>query len=265
MRLLRSSVLAALSVAALSSAAFAQGDATRAPAPLDRSAADTIPAPDADRGRDGDDRAPPSARSAAAERDRDLFCRRDAARRTGYTTPRDAASSEQAKGSIGGTLGGAALGAIIGGAAGNAGAGAAIGAGAGLLAGSAIGADNAREAARNVEEDYGDAYYACMDEAEGDNDAASARAYAGVIPRGDDDRYAADYPPPAPPPVYAYGPGYYPYPYYGGYPYYGPSLGFSFGFGRPYYGYRGGFGGGFRGGYRGGFRGGAHFGGGRRR
>jgi hypothetical protein len=256
MRLMRNSVLATLTVAALSSAAFAQDAATRAPAQLDRSApaADAVPGPDADRSRDiADDRAPPpDARSAAAERDRDLFCRRDAARRTGYTTPRDAANSEQARGTIGGTLGGAALGAIIGGAAGNAGAGAAIGAGAGLVAGSAIGADNARAAARDVEQDYGDAYYACMDEAQDD-----------TIPRGDDRRYAGDYPPP--PPVYSYGPGYYPYPYYGGYPYYGPSLGFSFGFGRPYYGYgyRGGFG--FRGGYGGGFRGGARFGGGRRR
>jgi hypothetical protein len=237
MRLLSRSILATLTLAALSSAAFAQGDATRPPAALDRSApaADSVPGPDGD----GDDRAPPpDARSAAQSRD--LFCRRDAARRTGYTTPRQAANDEQARGSIGGTLGGAALGAIIGGAAGNAGAGAAIGAGAGLLAGSAIGADNARQAARDVADDYADAYYACMDEARDD-----------AIPRGDD-RYAADYPPPPPPPAYAYGPAYYPYPYpyYGAYPYYGPRLGFSFSFGRPFYGYRGGFGG-----WRGGFHG----------
>lgn len=246
---MRKSILAAIALAALgSTAAFAQGAATRDPAPLDRSA-DTVQGPNAGN-RGDDDRDAPPPLSAAAERDRDLFCRRDAARRTGYTTPGQAAGNEQARGTIGGTLGGAALGAIIGGAAGNAGAGAAIGAGAGLVAGSAIGADNARRAASDVERDYGDAYYACMDEADG----AADRDYADGAPRYDD-RYAADYPPP---PV-AYGPAYYPaYPYnYGPYPYYyGPTLGFSFGIGPRYYGgFRGGFGGGYRGGLRGGPRG----------
>ena len=44
-----------------------------------------------------------------------MFCRRDAAARTGYTTPGEAAHDEQTRGTVGGTLGGAALGAIIGG------------------------------------------------------------------------------------------------------------------------------------------------------
>ncbi len=235
---MRSSILAAITIAALSStAAFAQGAANRDPAPLQRG--DAVDGPNAD---DRDAPPPPPPRTAATERDRDLFCRRDAARRTGYTRAGDAARDEQARGTIGGTLGGAALGAIIGGASGNAGAGAAIGAGAGLVAGSAIGADNARRAAGDVERAYGDAYYACMDEAADADDAAPQRGYADGA-RGDD-RYAADYPPPPP----YYGPAYGPYPYYG-YPYYyGPSV--SFGFGGHYGGYRGGFGGGgFRGGH----------------
>lgn len=246
MRLMRSSLLAAVTMAALGSAAMAQ-DATRAPAPLDRGApADASPAPDS--GRDFQDRdAPRDSQAAADTRSRDLFCRSDAARRTGYTTPGDAARDQQARGTIGGTLGGAALGAIIGGAAGNAGTGAAIGAGAGLLAGSAIGADNARRAARDVEADYADAYYACMDQARDGYDAAYADE-----PR--DGRYAYDDVPPPPPVVY--GPAYYPYPYpvYRPYPYYvGPSLGFSFGIGPRYYsGPR--YYGGWRGGYRGGPR-----------
>src|ERR1700748_1313250 len=92
----------------------------------------------------------PNAQQSQAERD--MFCRRDAAAHTGYTTPGEAARDEQARGTIGGTLGGAALGAIIGGAGhGNAGTGAAIGAGAGLLAGTAVGAANANRAAADVE------------------------------------------------------------------------------------------------------------------
>ena len=98
-----------------------------------------MPAPAQDQGRGSpQDRGvgPQDQRAAAQDqRSRDLFCRRDAAARTGYVTPGQAASHEQTKGTVGGTLGGAALGAIIGGASGNAGAGAAIGAGAGLLAG----------------------------------------------------------------------------------------------------------------------------------
>ena len=144
-----------------------------------------------------------------AQADRDIFCRRDAAARTGYTTPREAARDEQTRGTIGGTLGGAALGAIIGAGAGNAGLGAAAGAGAGLIAGTAIGADNARHAARDVEADYAGAYYGCMHE-----DGRQA-AYDG------------------PPPGYGYGPpppAYYYPPPYGYYPYYGPSLSFGFGF-----------------------------------
>ena len=101
--------------------------------------------------------AQPAQRADASrpQADRDIFCRRDAAARTGYTTPREAARDEQTRGTVGGTLGGAALGAVLGAAAGNAGLGAAAGAGAGLIAGTAIGADNARHAARDVEAAYG--------------------------------------------------------------------------------------------------------------
>jgi hypothetical protein len=248
---MRKSFLAAVTLAALSSTgAMAQDfNATREPTPLEReNAPRTYSYQDRDEALPSaaDNRAQREERntqsrpqttqerqaSAEDERRRDLFCRRDAARRTGYTTPGEAARDEQTRGTIGGTLGGAALGAIIGGAAGDPGAGAAIGAGAGLLAGSAIGSSNARRAAADVEADYGDAYYACMDTAQ-DGD---------VVDEGE--RYAADYPPP-PPPVY-YAPRPYPYyrPYYGP-RFYGPSFGFSFGIGpsyRGFYGPRRGFG-----------------------
>ncbi len=154
----RTPLIAAMTVALLGGTALAQ-PATQPPANLSDTARS---APDYDDRYDDGDRdyrppvserqANPRAQATAdQQRDRDIFCRRDAAARTGYTTPREAARDEQARGSIGGTLGGAALGAIIGGATGgNAGTGAAIGAGAGLLAGTAIGADNARQAARDV-------------------------------------------------------------------------------------------------------------------
>jgi hypothetical protein len=167
---------------------------------------------------------------AQADADRDMNCRRDAAARTGYVTPDQAAGREQANGSIGGTLAGAALGAIIGGASGNAGTGAAIGAGAGLIAGTAVGADNARAASADVQNAYASAYYACMN----GTDVAAAPPPAYGPPE-----YNYDYPPP-----YYYGPA----PYYPAYPaYYGPRLSFGFAFG-----------GGYRGGYRPGpaFRGG---------
>jgi hypothetical protein len=171
------------------------------------------------------DRQPTAAAQANADagRDRDMFCRRDAAARTGYTTPGEAAHDEQVRGSVGGTLGGAALGAIIGAGAGNAGLGAAAGAGAGLIAGTAVGADNARHAARDVQADYSSAYYACMHQA--DTGGRSAYGYG-------DAGYGGDYgPPPPPPPGSYYG---YPapyYPYYYGPGYYGPSVSFGFGFG----------------------------------
>ncbi len=147
----------------------------------------------------------PPPQSAA----RDLFCRRDAAARTGYVSPSQAAGREQAAGTIGGTLGGAALGAIIGGATGHPGTGAAIGAGAGLVAGTATGADNARQAANDTERRYAEAYYACRGEADG----APNPPYVYDVP---------------PPPPYYYGP--YPYPYY--YPpyYYGPAVTLGFGY-----------------------------------
>jgi hypothetical protein len=161
----------------------------------------------------------PSAQQAQA--DRDMFCRRDAAARTGYVTPDQAASHEQANGTIGGTLGGAALGAVLGAAAGNAGLGAAAGAGAGLIAGTAIGADNAKHAAADVNAAYANAYYACMHEDPGQQ----AAGYGPPPPPG----YGYPYPPP-----YYY--GYGPYPYY---PYYyGPGVSFGFG-------YRGGWHGGW--------------------
>jgi|SRR5476651_3767 len=217
-----------LSNSARSAPDYDDEDASPAPRPPDRGAPDGPPPPDNRGAYDNSQRNPGAqAQRRQAEADRDMFCRRDAAARTGYTTPREAARDEQTRGTVGGTLGGAALGAIIGAGAGNAGLGAAAGAGAGLIAGTAIGADNARHAARDVEADYADAYYACMHE-----DGRSQAAYDG------------------PPPGYGYGPpppGYYyppPYPYYPYYPYYGPSLSFGFGFGGHGWGGRGFHGGG---------------------
>lgn len=266
----RTSLIAALTVALLGGTALAQ-PATSPPANLSDTAR-SAPDYDNDRYDDNDrdaayDRGPPvSARqanpraqaTADEQRDRDIFCRRDAAARTGYTRPGDAARDEQVRGTIGGTLGGAALGAIIGGATGgNAGTGAAIGAGAGLLAGTAVGADNARRAARDVEADYSSAYYACMHQA----DSGSRSAY-NYDDRGPYDGYDRGYgyggygyggyaygPPPPPPPYY-----YRPYGYGYGYAPYYPSVSLGFGFGG---GYRGGWGG-----HRGGW---GHRGGGRHR
>jgi len=258
----RTPLIAALTVALLGGTALAQ-PANAPPSNLNGNPSNSARnAPDYDDDDNGpppgyQGAPPPQAGAAAqptqqqiqqAQADRDIFCRRDAAARTGYTTPREAARDEQTRGTVGGTLGGAALGAVLGAAAGNAGLGAAAGAGAGLLAGTAIGADNARHAAGDVEAAYGDAYYACMHE---------------------DNRQAAyDVPPPgygAPPPAYAYYPPPYPYYGYGGYPYYpyyyGPSVSFGFGFGGYGHGWggRGFHGGGFHGGgFRGGFHGGGH-------
>jgi hypothetical protein len=171
----------------------------------------------------------PSAQQAQA--DRDMFCRRDAAARTGYTTPDQAASHEQASGTIGGTVGGAVLGTILGAAAGNPGLGAAAGAGAGLIAGTAVGADNARHAANDVRAAYADAYYACMHE-----DGQQA-GYDGPPPSYGPPPPAYGYPYPPPPPPYYYGYGPYPYyPYYYGPGYYGPSVSFGFGFGHGWHG-----------------------------
>ena len=254
----RTPLIAALTVALLGTTAMAQ-PANAPPADLSDSARNapdyddedsSAPPPRgyADAPRDYADEPPPSnsqnnpgAQAQQAQADRDIFCRRDAAARTGYTTPREAARDEQTRGTIGGTIGGAVLGTVLGAAAGNAGLGAAAGAGAGLLAGTAIGADNARHAARDVEADYADAYYGCMHQ---DNRQA---AYDGP---------GYDAPPP---PAYAYGPPpppvYYPaYPYYA--PYYGPSISFGFGFGGGGWGHRG-WGGG-HGWHGGGFRGRHH-------
>jgi hypothetical protein len=247
----RTPLIAALTVALLGTTAMAQ-PANAPPANLSNSARNAPDLDDQDDGytpglgnmrgadvnaqRDADTRARDAraqdSRAQAAAQDRDMFCRRDAAARTGYTTPREAARDEQTRGTIGGTLGGAAVGALLGAAGGNAGLGAAAGAGAGLIAGTAIGADNARHAARSVEADYADAYYGCMHE-----DSRQA-AYDDAPPPG------YGYGPPPPPPVY-----YYPRPYYGYYPYYGPSVSFGFGFGGGHRGWGGGhrgFGGGGR-------------------
>lgn len=229
--MIRTAILAVTTAALMGGTALAQSSTGRADAP---------PAPLTDRNApypDNDDApsAQPQQSQQASNQDRDLFCRRDAAARTGYTTPDQARRDEQARGSIGGALGGAALGAIIGGAGhGNAGTGAAIGAGAGLLAGTVVGAQNGDRAARDVQAAYGDAYYACMDEAN------------GAPPPGGYDRDAYGYGGygEAPPPPGYYGYPVAPYPYYYPYPYYGPSLSFGFGFGGyhgGYHGYRGGF------------------------
>ncbi len=217
-------VLAALTLALTSASALAQNADTPNAPPAQLSNPNYGP-----NGAYGPNPGPNNgpAPSAQDQRSRDMFCRRDAAARTGYVTPGQAASREQTNGTVVGTLGGAALGAAIGAAAGNAGAGAAIGAGAGLIGGTAVGADNARAAAADVERNYANAYYACMGEA----------ANGGP----DDADYAYGPPPPGaypPPPAYYYGPAYYgyPYPYY---PYYGPAIGFSFGFGGYHRGYHG--------------------------
>jgi hypothetical protein len=249
----RKPVLAIAALALMSSAAFAQGNApdpsNGPPAQLsggnspddrntdDRAPDDRGPPPASYDDRDdrgpppgtADNQAPPQRNAQAQDQARDMFCRRDAAARTGYVTPGEAARHEQTNGTVGGTVAGAALGAIIGGASHAAGAGALIGAGAGMIAGTAIGSDNARHAASDVERAYADAYNACMTEA--DDRGPGGQDYA--------------YGPPPPPPAY-YAP--YPYPYY--YPpyYYGPGVSFGFGFGG-FHGYRGGFGGGFHRGF----------------
>lgn len=260
--MIRTSILALSAAALLGGTALAQPAPNAASAPPSNLSNSARNAPDYD---EDDYDAPPvsaaprnggapdtRAQTADDRARRDMFCRRDAAARTGYTTPGEAARDAQARGSIGGTLGGAALGAIIGAGAGNAGLGAAAGAGAGLLAGSAIGSNNAREAARNVEDDYASAYWGCMNQ---DYRGTAPGRSAYGPPRSYDDDYG-----PPPPPVYAYGPPppayYYPaygYPYYG--PAYGPSYGpgISFGFGFGGGGYRGG-----HGGWRGGHGGGRH-------
>jgi outer membrane lipoprotein SlyB len=218
LQMFRTPLIAALTVALLGGTALAQ-PANSPPANLSNSARN---APDYDDNNGpppgyngpppgyGQQGSVPSAQQAQA--DRDMFCRRDAAARTGYTTPGQAASDEQTRGTVGGTLGGAALGAVLGAAAGNAGLGAAAGAGAGLIAGTAIGADNAHHAAADVEAAYSNAYYACMHE------DGQQTAYGPPPPPG----YGYGYPPP--PPYYGYGP--YPYPYY-----YGPGVTFGFGWG----------------------------------
>ena len=155
--------MAALALALLSSAAMAQsGPNGRAEGPPAQMSGSNNS--DRDSYDDRDDGPPPAAanqqapaQTAQEQRSRDLFCRRDAAARTGYVTPGEAAHDSKTSAQVGGVLGGAALGAIIGGASHAAGPGALIGAGAGLFAGTAIGSDNAHRAAANVEHAYSDA------------------------------------------------------------------------------------------------------------
>jgi hypothetical protein len=222
----RTPTIAALALVLMSSAALAQPAGPSA----DQSSGPPAQLSGGNQSYDNRDAPPPPGQnggpgqaqaSAQDQHARDMFCRHDAAARTGYVTPGQAAHDAQASGSVGGAVGGAALGAAIGSASHAAGAGALIGAGAGLIAGTAIGADNAHRAASDVERAYSDAYYACMDEADD----------RGPPPGPNGPDYAYGPPPPGYYPPY-YG---YPYPYY--YPgyYYGPgvSLGFRFG-GRGY-------------------------------
>ena len=204
LEMFRTPFIAALTVALLGGTALAQ-PANSPPTNLNAPSNSARSAPD----YDDDDRGPPAdqrgaydSRGASASQsgqqaaaDRDIFCRRDAAARTGYTTPREAAHDEQTRGTVGGLLGGAVLGTVLG---------AAAGAGAGLIAGTAVGADNARHAARDVEADYSRAYYDCMHEDGGRQAAAYDRRDYGDY---------GDYPPPPPPPAYyaPYGAPYYPY------------------------------------------------------
>jgi len=228
-----SGAAATLALSLMSSAALAQPADDRAPNGPPAQMNDQAYDNNAD-DRDAPPPPPPQQQAQNDQRARDLFCRRDAAARTGYVSPGQAASRAQTSGSVGGTVLGAVAGAAIGSASHNAGAGALIGAGAGLIAGTAIGQDNARRAASDVEHAYSDAYYACMDEADADDGPPPQYAQGAPPPRYGYDPYYY-----GPPPAYAT----YPYPY--PYPYYGPSVSLGFGFG----GYHRGFGG-----YRGGFR-----------
>ncbi len=137
---------------------------------------------------------------AAFQRD-DEFCQGSAQRAIGYQSPGEAANQAAVGSAAVGTALGALAGAAIGSASGNAGAGAAIGAGTGLVAGSAVGAGNARAAGGSLQAQYDTVYAQCM----------SAKGNQLM-------------PPPAPRPVYVYGPPapvyVYPRPYYWGPGYY---------------------------------------------
>jgi outer membrane lipoprotein SlyB len=224
--MIRATSMAALALALMSSAAFAQADQSNGP-PAQLSGGQS--GQSYDRGYDDRDAPPPpppaqgsaqaqaqnNAQNNAPDPQRDMYCRHAAAASTGYVSPGEAADHEQAAGSIGGAVGGAALGAIIGGASHAAGPGALIGAGAGLIAGTAIGSNNAKRAAADVQAAYSDAYYACM----ADNGPPPDGRYAyGPGPNG-------AYGPP-PPGYYGSYPYPYPYPYY-----YGPAVRFNFGWG----------------------------------
>jgi len=136
----------------------------------------------------------------------DRFCQQTAAESLGLVDPQ-AASGQAALGSAAlGTAVGAAAGALIGAASGNLGTGAAIGAGAGLLGGSALGAGAAQNTRFGLQDRYDIVYSQCM------------ASYGNQVQ-----------------PVQVQVP--YPVTPYYGRPYYGPSVGFSYGYSRPW-GYR---------------------------
>lgn len=215
----RTPTLAVLGLALMSSVALAQPAGNYSSGPASAPPSQLGP-------QDRDDPyGPPSSNQAqndqAQNSSRDLFCRRDAAARTGYVTPGQAASRANTNSVVGGTILGAIAGAAIGSASHNAGAGALIGGGAGMIAGAAVGEGNARRAASDVSQDYAAAYYACMDEAD-------------APPPQQQEAYGYGPPPPA----YYYDPYPYPYPYYAP-RYYGPRVTLGFGFGGRSFGGRG--------------------------
>lgn len=143
---------------------------------------------------------PPSGKDFGRFQSEDLFCQQTAAQSLGLVDPQ-AASGQAALGSAAlGTAVGAAAGGLIGAATGNFGTGAAIGAGAGLLGGSAIGASAAQNTRFGLQDRYDIVYSQCM--ASYGNTVQPVRVAVPVAP-----------------------------------PYYGPSVGFGYGYSRPW-GYR---------------------------
>lgn len=144
---------------------------------------------------------PPSGKDFARFQSEDRFCQQTAAESLGLIDSQ-AAANQAALGSAAlGTAAGAVAGALIGSASGNMGAGAAIGAGAGLLGGSAIGVGAAQNTRYGLQTRYDIVYSQCMS-------SYGNQVQAVQVP------YAV--------PVA---------------PYYGPSVGFSYGYTRPW-GYR---------------------------
>ena len=113
----RTPTIAALALALMSSAALAQP----AGAYPDQSSGPPAQLSGGNQSYDNRDAPPPGQNggpgqgqaqaSAQDQHARDMFCRHDAAARTGYVTPGQAAHDAQTSGSVGGAVGGAALGA----------------------------------------------------------------------------------------------------------------------------------------------------------